>query len=421
MHYTSIPIDKNNEDKRLDSLCKKIVRLPYSAIMTKIRKKSIRINGKPAKASTKLYYEDSIDFAPSLVPFLRKDLAEYYVHKTAPKETPSRITATKAPFPILFQNRDFLCLEKQQEGTLFGTKSITEYLHAVQRENGIRQEQGPHLGFRPGPCHRLDRNTSGLLLCAKSLAAARKMQTLQSNDSLLKIYFGILEIDSKEPERQKKRVLDHELYRSSQNVTHVFPLGEEPEQAVMKRMQLRHLGRGTLTLQPLFPVQTKASASAWCYGMQIDTGGKTHQIRAQCEYAKMPLLGDRKYNERTKSLAFSLLPPAYFLHAAVIVQKPDADEEKTDEEKRSQLPVSLPPRTLVSPIPQNWHNYFKDSKTRRNFEKIQECLTSLEAKLQDDSFFTPLLRRSTRLETGASRVKTDLIAVFSSMFGRVRG
>ena len=141
----------------------------------------------------------------------------------------------------------------------------------------------PSLSFRPGPVHRLDSGTSGLVFFAVSLAGARVLSELLRDRACEKTYLALLQGDLEGPQTWEDTLTrDQELRLTV----------ADPEGDLSAAQAAPLLRRGGLTLARV----------------RLETG-RTHQIRAQASLRGHPLLGDTRYGGRPDS-------GGYVLHAA---------------------------------------------------------------------------------------------------------
>ncbi len=452
MQFTSLYIHSDNNHKRVDALCKAMTSLSYTTIMTCIRKKRIRINGKACKIGDIVYTGDTIDFTNSLCTFLHTSIMPQTIQQKTSHDIsrmPSHRT-TKALHikdmkkhihnTILYHNRDFICLNKMKEDAVFGKNSIAQQLQTLYRQT-FKQTPSSLFGFTAAPCHRLDRNTSGILVCAWSINAAREMQLLQSNKYISKLYFGIVSV----PHTMHKTIKDtqlhanhinsvihqHALYRYN-NTTTAVPCAYQHTYAQNPRYT--YLGTVSLKISFLFsllaPSRKDNTQNIWCVAIQpLGTGGKTHQIRAQCKQIHIPLWGDTKYTyTRNKKISATQqrkqTPQHYFLHAAVLLNKyalmknTNTNDIPTQLQSKKISHFSLP-RMLHAPFPPSWNELFCSKQNTSNFLDIETTIQKMKETYR--SLTINSLVSSNNALSDTEDDKIDLIDCFNSIFGRVRG
>ncbi|MGZ3720631.1 MAG: RluA family pseudouridine synthase, partial [Bdellovibrionota bacterium] len=129
------------------------------------------------------------------------------------------------------------------------------------------------------PVHRLDRNTSGLILLAKSSEAARELTDWLKSGKIQRSYLAIVKGDPGESGRYEFRLRKNE----KTNEVFVDPKGEE---AITEFRRLQKMGNSSLVK------------------VRLETG-RSHQIRVHFAHAGHALLGDRKYAKKPWSEIFS--------------------------------------------------------------------------------------------------------------------
>jgi 23S rRNA pseudouridine955/2504/2580 synthase len=160
----------------------------------------------------------------------------------------------------------------------------------------------PSLSFRPGPLHRLDKPTSGVIAFSVSLEGARLFSALLRDGNIRKEYLAVVDgivggAIGDEEVWEDRLVRDPEMRKT---MTEGEPGGEGRAQRALTR--IRPLARtGSRTL----------------IGAEIATG-RTHQIRAQAAARGHPLSGDRKYGGKPFPAGGRTGPGAFFLHAGAL-------------------------------------------------------------------------------------------------------
>jgi 23S rRNA pseudouridine1911/1915/1917 synthase len=143
--------------------------------------------------------------------------------------------------------------------------------------------------IRPGIVHRLDRDTSGLLVVARNERALRHLQAQQQARTMTKVYMAVVEGRFKEPSGE----IDAPIGRHQTDRTRMAVVADGRPARTHWRV-LEPLGEYTLI------------------EARLETG-RTHQIRVHFAYKSRPLLGDPLYGPRKPHTTFGL--DRQFLHA----------------------------------------------------------------------------------------------------------
>ena len=159
--------------------------------------------------------------------------------------------------------------------------SVNEYLVGYLLEKGfVSKESLMH--FRPSVCNRLDRNTSGLILCSKTLEGSRYLSDKIREKDLEKYYLALVSGRFNAPSTDIKYVIKNEKENRLEFVTEDTP--------------------GAMMIKTGFEA-VKCGDRISLVKVRLYTG-KSHQIRAHLSYLGFPILGDRKYgNENSYSQA----------------------------------------------------------------------------------------------------------------------
>jgi 23S rRNA pseudouridine1911/1915/1917 synthase len=257
-----------------------------------IRDGLVLINGKPAaKSGAKL--ESGMS-----------------VRVQIPATAPSELLGEDIPLDIVFENDDVVVINKpagmvvhpgagHQSGTL--VHAILGYDPEME---GIGGED------RPGVVHRLDKDTSGLLILAKNDAAHHWLEDQFRERKVAKTYLAL--VDGKPPTPSGRVEASIGRDPSHRKKMAIVPAGKGRE-AVSEYRTLESLPRHTLLeFHPLT--------------------GRTHQIRVHCAFLGCPIAGDRVYGWKQPSLPLD----RHFLHASRL---------------RITLPGEHEPRQFDAPLP----------------------------------------------------------------------
>ena len=268
-----LTIGANDSGQRLDRfLAKAVPLLPASLAQKYIRLKRIKCNGARAQRDTRLQAGD----------VLQLYINDEFFDK--PREDNAYLTVATPKLNIVYEDDQILLVDKRpglavhpHDGAEYGRTlidHIQSYLYQ-KREWRPREENS----FTPALCNRIDRNTGGIVIAAKTAEALRIMNQKIKDRELDKRYLAIVEGT---PKPQKGSLQGYLFKDAKQN--RVF-VSDKPQPGA-KTCQTNYI---TLASQ-------KGLSLVEC---ELITG-RTHQIRAQFAHAGHPLLGDGKYGKLDK-------------------------------------------------------------------------------------------------------------------------
>ncbi len=174
----------NDEGVRIDRLLRKLLRdVPLSHIYRMIRTGRVRVNGRRVKTGYRVSSGDEIR-----LPEREGNEADRPSSRTtpAPKGTARDATAAVG-IDIVYEDDHLLVVNKSRGVVTHGTDSLEERVRAY-----LADRLPADLGFRPGPLHRLDRNTTGAVAFSKSIHGARAFSEILRRGALAKVYLAVL-------------------------------------------------------------------------------------------------------------------------------------------------------------------------------------------------------------------------------------
>lgn len=257
---------------RLDVfLASRLPQLSRSRVQTLIRDGCVRVNGETIRKA-------------GLILSL---CAHIEVH--IPLSQPSRLTAEAIPLDIVFENAELLVVNKPAGMVVHpapGHESGT-LVHAVL---GYAEDLGGIGGEeRPGIVHRLDKDTSGLLLIAKTEQAQRRLQEQFKNRQVEKTYWALVDGAPPTPAGRVEATI-----------------GRDPVHR--QKMAIVSISRGRMAVSEYrtlerFPQHTLLEVRPLT--------GRTHQIRLHLAFLGCPVAGDMVYGRRKRTIPLE----RHFLHA----------------------------------------------------------------------------------------------------------
>ena len=266
-------IGQNDTGQRLDRfLAKAVPLLPASLAQKYIRIKRIKCNGKRIDRDTRLQEGDVLQL------YINDEFFDN------PREDNAYLTVANPKLSIVYEDENILLVDKRpglavhpHDGAEYGRTlidHIQSYLYQ-KREWRPREENA----FTPALCNRIDRNTGGIVIAAKTAEALRVMNQKIKDREIDKRYLAIVEGSPKPKEGNLKGYLFKDAQKNRVYVT------DTPQP-------------GSKTCQTNY--KTLASAAGLSLVECELITGRTHQIRAQFAHVGHPLLGDGKYGKLDK-------------------------------------------------------------------------------------------------------------------------
>jgi len=233
-----------------------------------------------------------------------------HVTVRVPAPEPSGLVAQNIPLDVVHEDDDVLIVNKPAGMVVHpgaGQKIGTLVNAALAHDADLISVGGEE---RPGVVHRLDKDTSGLIVLAKNDTALHKLQAQFQAREIRKTYIAL--VDGKPPTPSGRIQA---------------PIGRDPSHR--KQMSILREGRGRDAVTEYATQETFAEHSL----LELHPiTGRTHQIRLHCALLGCPVVGDRVYGRRRPSIAME----RHFLHAWKL---------------ELVLPSTTKPREFVAPLP----------------------------------------------------------------------
>lgn len=271
-----IIIGKNDADQRVDKFIMKTMKdMPKSLMYKYIRNKKIKVNKKRCEISQRLKEGDIMQC--------------YIAEEFFDKEIQRQFLQVPAHLDVVYEDDQLLIVDKPV-GLLAhsDTREVEDnladrLLHYLYQKNEYDPDQ--EQSFAPALCHRIDRNTQGIVICAKSSEALRYMNEKIRNRELDKRYLCIVEGSLKK--KQDTLVLYHK--KLDNNKADILAYEKEGYQQIKTGYRV---------------LDEKKDKSL----VEVDLmTGKSHQIRAVMAYLHHPLLGDVKYGAKKGIIPYQAL------------------------------------------------------------------------------------------------------------------
>jgi 23S rRNA pseudouridine1911/1915/1917 synthase len=289
-HNKVFLIDSSDEGQRLDLfLSQQLDQMSRSFLKRCIDEGHVMVNSVLVKAGTKLREGDRVEI-------------------TIPQLAELQVSAQDIPLDLVYQDPHLLVVNKPKgmvvhpghgnpEGTL-----VNALLHHVTDLSGINGIK------RPGIVHRIDKDTSGLLLVAKNDEAHRGLAAQLKKHDIRRTYLALVEGILKEDRGR----IDAPIGRDPKNRIKMAVTSRNGKEAVTHFTVLRRYAKHTLV------------------EANLETG-RTHQIRVHMAYIGHPLVGDTVYGRNKPTLTHE----GQMLHAYRLV----FIHPITGEELRFQTPL----------------------------------------------------------------------------------
>lgn len=252
----NLKVDENNIGKRLDVFISENTSLSRTTVQRLIEEGEVLLNDECTNKKIKTELNDQISF--------------FYE-----EEIPQDIEPQNIPLDIVYEDDDVIVINKPKDmvvhpavGNYDGTlvNALLYHFNSLSDINGQ---------FRPGIVHRIDKDTSGLLVCAKNNAAHQILSEQLKDKTCYRKYYAIVSgiIENNEGEINA-------------------PIGRSPK----NRQLMCVTPKNSKEAVTLFKVLERYDDST-LLDVELKTG-RTHQIRVHMKFINHPVVNDNKYNKK---------------------------------------------------------------------------------------------------------------------------
>ena len=302
-----IQIGSNEAGQRIDKFARKwLTNVPLSAIYKTIRKGDIKVNGKKVKEQYFICEGDIVE-SREVNTVIKEKFQRNYAELKITYEDENMVLVEKWPGVLVHSD------DKNGEATL--TDHILTYLY----DKGDYDPE-KEVTFKPAPCNRLDRNTSGVVIFGKKYEALKLINEMIRERDIQKYYVALV----------KGKIKDgiYEAYISKSEDSNISKVYDSPREDT-KRISME--------------VKTIESCGTFSFIEMDLLTGRSHQLRAHLSFLGNPIVGDYKYGDKQiNSFFYNKYKLDYqFLYAYKVIFK--NCPEKLEYMQNKTIGESLPP------------------------------------------------------------------------------
>lgn len=303
MDFQEFFAGEQDNDRRLDRILRKFLcEEALSNLYKSLRKGLIKVNDKKATPNLKIQTGDKISIPQFLLNqqnFQNKKNSE----KKATTNSNNKICYDYSLIEknIIFKNEHIIALNKPYGINVQSSAKDDISLNSlIQNEYLSSDKSSENLSFKPGALHRLDKNTTGVLIFSQSLAGAKWFSAILQSHKTKKIYLGILE-----GKLLQKQIWNANIQKSKTKKNNFKTVEVDNSKDSS--------GKSSTTIVTPLKYGIFNEKQITLAKFEIPTG-RTHQIRSVSAFYNFPLLGDCAYGAQKQNLNVE-----YFLHSYKLI------------------------------------------------------------------------------------------------------
>ena len=286
-------IQKDDDGQRLDRFLKKTFpSLTFGQTQKLIRTGQIRINGGRVKQDTRLNMDDDLRLPPSLQDGDIKPVIQF-----------SQRDRDAIEDMVLFEDSSILILDKPIGLAVQGGSKMKHHIDGML--NSYMKK-----GVKPRLCHRLDKDTSGVLILGKTAEATRALTKQFQGHDVQKTYWALTNPAPLQPNGTINASIAKSFIAGDGEI---MVHDEEDGKAAVTDFEIIERAGKEVAFVAFYPKT-----------------GRTHQIRVHAKIIGAPLLGDYKYNDNPMPFETDEIHDGLHLHAREItLRHPETKDQMT--------------------------------------------------------------------------------------------
>ncbi len=285
----SIEVSKTDQGQRIDKYIRKYLNnAPLSFIYKLFRKKDIKVNGKRVDINYIIKEKDIIQI------YIKDDALEAF-------NTPTVIEKEKINLDIIYEDENILIINKDANTLIHEgeeNKKANTLNNMILNYLLSKGEYSPSNLYTPSCVHRLDRNTTGLVIASKNLETSKiLLDAFKDKENLEKYYIALVKGKTKKEDTINKRLLKDEKKK-------FVKVDSNGLEAITKYKLITNNDNYSLLKVNLLT-------------------GRTHQIRVHMSSINHPLINDEKYGDFRENKEFTdkFKYKYQFLHSYMMIFK----------------------------------------------------------------------------------------------------